>query len=270
MRENLRKYLAEFIGTAFLVILGCGTAVALTAAGGTVIPTALAVTGIALAFGLALTAIIYTIGHISGAHVNPAVSLAMAVKGKLSWKDFIFYAAAQILGAVAGAAILFAITKLIGVNAMGANSYSGNALAGLEIWTGIAAAAIVEAVLTFIFVLTILGTTSRKENGAAAGVVIGLTLAVVHLFGIMFTGTSVNPARSFGPALFGGADALKEVWLFIAAPLVGAVLAALVSIFLHREEGQPEVAAQNKTAEHSRIAEQHKIAEQPAVHHKSK
>jgi len=175
----------------------------------------------ALAFGLVIVAMAYSIGNVSGCHINPAVSIAMLVSGKLSLKDFIGYVIAQFVGATAGAAALMAfVGKQSG---LGANAlYNGDILASL----------LIEVILTFVFVLAILGVTSRIENGAVAGIVIGLTLTLVHILGISFTGTSVNPARSFGPALFVGGDALASVWVFIVAPLVGGVLAALVYRFL--------------------------------------
>jgi len=229
MMKDWRKYIAEMIGTAVLVLVGCGTAVFAGLAG---VHSAWLV-ATALAFGLAVVAMAYTIGSISGCHINPAISLAMAIKKKISWKDFAFYVVFQVIGAIIGAAILFALVKLAGIDGtpMGQNLYSG-----LEVVTGkaIAIALIAEIVLTFIFVLVILGVTRKSDNKVAAGLVIGLTLVLVHLMGIMITGTSVNPARSIGPAIFAGVDALKEVWLFIVAPLVGGALAAVVSCFLFK------------------------------------
>jgi len=213
----MRKYIAELIGTFVLVFFACGTAavVGCSAESG----TGYLLT--ALAFGLVIVAMAYSIGNVSGCHINPAVSIAMLVSGKLSLKDFIGYVIAQFVGATAGAAALMAfVGKQSG---LGANAlYNGDILASL----------LIEVILTFVFVLAILGVTSRIENGAVAGIVIGLTLTLVHILGISFTGTSVNPARSFGPALFVGGDALASVWVFIVAPLVGGVLAALVYRFL--------------------------------------
>jgi len=246
MMKDCRKYLAEMLGTMILVILGCGTAVfagAMGAGAGWIV-------AVAFAFGLALVAIAYTIGTVSGAHINPAVSLGMVLKKRISWKDFAFYVVFQVIGAIIGAAILFALFKLVGiptrgVGGLGSNSYSGTAvLAGLAAWEQIVAAIIVEVVLTFIFVLTILGVTRKTDNKVAAGLIIGLTLVVVHLFAITITGTSVNPARSIGPAIFAGVDALKEVWVFIVAPLVGGALAAVVACCLYKgeEKEDPEKA----------------------------
>ena len=181
----------------------------------------------ALAFGLVIVAMAYSIGNVSGCHINPAVSIAMLVSGKLSVKDFIGYLIAQFAGATAGAAVL---TAFVGKESgLGANAlYEGN----------IALSLLIEVILTFVFVIAILGVTSKKENSAVSGIVIGLTLTLVHILGISFTGTSVNPARSFGPALFVGGDALANVWVFLVAPLVGGVLAALVYKFLDSKKAE--------------------------------
>ena len=220
--NSIRKYIAEFIGTFVLVLFACGTA-AMTGCSTTSFDTAYLLT--ALAFGLVIVAMAYSIGNISGCHINPAVSIAMLISGKLSVKDFIGYVAAQFLGAIAGAGVLMAI---IGTErGLGANGlFEGDILKSL----------IVEIILTFVFVIAILGVTSKVENGRVAGLVIGLTLTLVHIFGIAFTGTSVNPARSFGPALFVGGDALANVWVFIVAPLVGGALAAVVYKALDKGE----------------------------------
>ena len=219
-----KKYIAEAIGTAVLVILGCGTAMLVgcdAANGGGYILTA-------LAFGLTIVAMAYSIGNISGCHINPAVSLGVLLTGGMTMGEFIGYVISQCVGALCGSAVLAAIFGLGHVTDMtggfGANGLAGvngNALAGL----------LVEIVLTFIFVLAILGVTSKKANhGSFGGLVIGLTLVVVHILGIGLTGTSVNPARSFGPALFaafgGNAAPLAELWVFIVGPLAGAALAA--------------------------------------------
>lgn len=201
----MKKYLAEFLGTMFLVILGCGVAVS----------TNVNVVATSLAFGLAIVGLAYGISSISGCHVNPAVSLGMALTKKMSWKDFVGYLVAQFLGALVGAALLAVMFK--GTSALGANSANGN----------VGIAFLVETLLTYLFVGVVLFATSKKENGAVAGIVIGLTLTLVHLLGLGFTGTSVNPARSFGPALLQGGAALGDLWIFILAPSVGAVLAAL-------------------------------------------
>ena len=215
--KSLKKYVAEFIGTFVLVFFACGTAavVGCSAENG----TGYLLT--ALAFGRVIVAMAYSIGNISGCHINPAVSIAMLVSKKLSVTDFIGYIIAQFAGAVAGAAALMAfVGKDSGLGA--------NALYDNNIWLSL----LIEVILTFVFVIAILGVTSKEGNSAVAGIVIGLSLTLVHILGISFTGTSVNPARSFGPAIFVGGDALSNVWVFILAPLVGGVLAALVYRFL--------------------------------------
>lgn len=225
--NSIKKYVAEFIGTLVLVLFACGTAVVVgcSAEHG----TGYLLT--ALAFGLVIVAMAYSIGNISGCHINPAVSIAMLVSGKMTVTDFVGYIIAQFAGATAGAALLMAFVGKEGN--LGANGlYKG------DIWLSL----LIEVILTFVFVIAILGVTSRKGNSAVTGIVIGLTLTLVHIFGIYFTGTSVNPARSFGPALFAGGDALKNVWVFIVAPLVGGILAALVYHFLDsgKEDSQTE------------------------------
>lgn len=217
----IKKYIAECIGTFVLVFFACGTACAVgcSAENG----TGYLLT--ALAFGLVIVAMAYSIGNISGCHINPAVSIAMLISKKLSLKDFIGYVVAQFVGAILGALLL---SVFVGVDSgLGTNAlYEGN------IWLSL----LIEVILTFVFVFAILGVTSKIENGAVAGIVIGLSLTLVHILGIAFTGTSVNPARSFGPALLVGGEALANVWVFIVAPLVGGALAALVYGFLSREK----------------------------------
>ena len=228
-----KKLIAEAIGTATLVILGCGTAMLVgcdAANGGGYILTA-------LAFGLTIVAMAYSIGNISCCHINPAVSLGVLMSGGMTVGEFVGYVIAQCVGAVCGSAILSAIFSMGKVTDMtggfGANGLAGvngNAFAGL----------IVEIVLTFIFVIAILGVTSKKAgHGSFGGLVIGLTLVVVHILGIGLTGTSVNPARSFGPALFaafnGNAAPLGCLWVFIVGPLVGAALAACVYKMLEQK-----------------------------------
>ncbi|MGF6990454.1 aquaporin Z [Lachnospiraceae bacterium PF1-21] len=231
---NIKKYVAEFIGTAVLVIFGCGSAVAAnTLLGGDLgvtTPLAFSTLLIAFAFGLSIVAMAYSIGNVSGCHINPAVSVGVFCAGKMSVTDFIGYLVAQFLGGIAGAGIL---TVFFGSNeALGQNGYGEASALGTEM----AGAFLVEVVLTFVFVLLILGVTSKEKYGSIAGVVIGLTLVLIHILGIPFTGTSVNPARSFGPALLVGGEALKQVWLFIVAPVVGGILAALVYRFLLASE----------------------------------
>lgn len=204
----MRKLICEFVGTMMLVLLACGVAVA----------TGVSYVGTALAFGLVIVAMAYSIGNVSGCHINPAVSLGMALSGRMSWREFGEYVIAQILGAIAGSALLGVILR--SYKSLGANGFDGT---NVTVWIAL----LVEVILTFVFVLTILGVTDKKENGHVTGIVIGLTLTLVHLVGLPFTGTSVNPARSIGPALLQGGDALSQLWVFIVAPLVGAALAAL-------------------------------------------
>lgn len=229
--NSLRKYVAEFIGTFVLVFFACGTARVVGCSYD--FGTGYLLT--ALAFGLVIVAMAYSIGNISGCHINPAVSIAMLVSRKMSILDFIGYIIAQFAGATAGAAALMGI---LGVElGLGENFlYQEDIVMSL----------VIEAILTFVFVLAILGVTSKKEYSSVAGIVIGLSLTLVHILGIYFTGTSVNPARSFGPALFLGlfaenSDALVNVWVFIVGPLVGGILAALVYMFLAGGKKKEEI-----------------------------
>jgi len=217
----MKKYIAEFLGTLVLVLFGTGIAVV---SGGDLVATS-------LAFGLAIIAEAYVIGNISGCHVNPAVSLAMLISKKLSVKDFVCYVVSQILGAIAGTAILFFILSNtnLGTTALGANFYGELSATNISL----AAAIVTEIVLTFVFIYTILGVTSDDSKSNVAGLVIGLTLTFVHLIGIPLTGTSVNPARSLAPAIFLGGEALRQIWVFILAPLVGGALAALTYKYLN-------------------------------------
>ena len=218
----MRKYIAELIGTMVLVLFGCGSA----AIAGPVLGNL----GIALAFGLSIVAMAYVIGDISGCHINPAVSIGMWIDGRMDVKDLILYIVFQCIGAILGIAILAAIINsapsLGGymTTGLGANGFGSASSVGLNV----VGAIIVEIILTFVFVFTVLGVTKKAENGAVAGIVIGLTLAFVHIMGIPLTGTSANPARSLAPALFLGGQALQQVWVFILAPIVGAVIAGLL------------------------------------------
>ena len=229
----IKKFCAEFIGTFTLVFLACGTATVLQCSSepghlGSYILTA-------LAFGLVIVAMAYSIGNVSGCHINPAVSLGVLMNGGMSVSEFCVYLIAQFTGAIAGATALGIIVRdgfdtdtSLGTNGL----YSNSALRSLGI----------EIVLTFIFVLVILSVTSKKKYEKCAGLIIGFTLTLVHIFGIYFTGTSVNPARSFGPALIkafaGDSTALECCWVFIVAPLVGAAIAALVFKFLIKSEDE--------------------------------
>lgn len=212
----VKTFSAEFVGTMVLVLFGCGAAVL----GGF---DHVGQLGIALAFGFAIVAMAYGIGPVSGCHVNPAVSLAAFVAGRMSLKDMGLYWVAHFLGAVAGAAIIGLIAKT-GFTSLGANGFDAGSPGGY----GLHAALVFEVVATAIFVVVILGVTGDKGHGAFAGLAIGLTLAVIHIVGIQVTGVSVNPARSFGPALLQGGEALTQVWAFFVAPAVGAVIGALL------------------------------------------
>ena len=218
----MRRYIAELIGTMVLVLFGCGS----VAIAGPVLGNL----GIALAFGLSIVAMAYVIGDISGCHINPAVSIGMWIDGRMDVKDLILYIVFQCIGAIIGIAILAAIINsapnLGGymTTGLGANGFGSASSVGINV----VGAIIVEIILTFVFVFTVLGVTKKAENGAVAGIVIGLTLAFVHIMGIPLTGTSVNPARSLAPALFLGGQALQQVWVFILAPIVGAVIAGLL------------------------------------------
>ena len=230
----MKKYLCEFIGTLVLVLFGCGTAVI---TGGDIVATS-------LAFGLAIVAMAYSIGKVSGCHVNPAVSLAMLLNGKLSLREFCGYVAAQFLGAIAGTTVLYAILKssVLGLPNLGANGYG--MLSNVEL--SLVGALITEMVLSFVFIFTILGVTSDESKDNIAGLIIGLTLTFVHLIGINLTGTSVNPARSLAPALFVGGEALKQVWVFVVAPFLGSILAAWVYKYISVKERKPRTSSKTK------------------------
>lgn len=207
----MKKYFAEMVGTMVLVLMGCGTAVSLSCG----VDTA-SVVGTALAFGLSVVAMAYAIGGISGCHINPAITLGVWLSKRMSGKDALMYVLFQVIGAFIGAAILYALAPESG---LGANSIQ----AGIST----CGAVIAEVVFTFVFVLVVLGTTDEKMGaGNLAGLAIGLSLVLVHLVCIHYTGTSVNPARSIGPAVLAGGQALSDLWIFIVAPLVGAALAA--------------------------------------------
>ena len=225
----MRKYIAEFIGTFVLVAFGCGSAVAANSifiSMGSPLPIAFTSLPIAFAFGLAFIAMAYSMGKISGSHLNPAVSLAMLIARRLSLKDFFGYVIGQFAGSTAAA--LFLWTCFSAKDALGQNGYGTSSPLGINV--GIAA--LVETVLSAVFILVFLSATSKKECKALSGLVIGLTLTVTHIFGIPFTGASVNPARSFAPAVFVGGDALNQLPVFIIAPFAGGIVAALLYILL--------------------------------------
>lgn len=222
----MKKYVCEFVGTFILVLLGCGSA---AIAGGT-----LGTLGIAFAFGLAIVAIAYSVGRVSGGHVNPAVSLAMLINKKISVKDFIGYVVAQVLGAFVASGLLALIISWTTLDnpGLGANGYGELSAVGLSL----VGAIVVEIVATFIFILAILGVTHNDKFSSVAGLVIGLVLTLIHIVVIPLTGTSVNPARSLAPAVLVGGTALSQVWVFIVAPLVGAALAAFCWNFVSKDE----------------------------------
>ena len=225
--KTMAKFFAEFFGTLVLVLMGCGSAV-IAGANGT---TGVGLLGIAFAFGLSVVAMAYAIGHISGCHINPAISISMVVAGRMSMGEAVQYIIAQILGALAGTGILYLIitNQLGGYEmkdwALGSNGWGAGYLGEFDTM----AAFIAEFIFTFIFLLVILGSTSTKNiYGGFAGLAIGLSLVLIHIVGIRVTGVSVNPARSIAPAIFSGGIALSQVWLFIVAPIAGGVASAAV------------------------------------------
>lgn len=216
----MKKYLAEMVGTMVLVLMGCGSAV--FNAGGT--GSVAWVLTVAMGFGLAVVGMAYAIGGISGCHINPAITLGVWLSKRMSGKDAAMYMLFQVIGAFLGSLIIYALVKT-GVATGGVTTTGANACPNGAIWTGL----IAEIVFTFVFVLVVLGTTdSEKGAGNFAGLAIGLTLVLVHIVCIPITGTSVNPARSIAPAVFEGGAALKELWVFIVGPFIGAILSALV------------------------------------------
>jgi len=255
----MKKYIAECIGTFCLVFFGCGAAVAANAlvqgfwgnvTGANIGALALAFSTllIAFAFGLILLALVYAIGPVSGCHVNPAVSFGAFLAGRMSIDDLLFYVVAQFVGGIAGAAALWGVAgKFAGT--LGANGFGDNSALSANVWRAMS----VEMILTFVFVLVILAVTAKAERSGVAGVVIGLTLTVVHIVGIPFTGTSVNPARSFGPAfidfLRGNQEPLSQAWLFLLAPLVGAAVAALLWRFVLADRVKKTAVAETVPAE---------------------
>ena len=236
MKELLKKGIAECLGTFTLVFVACGVA-ALT--GGTLV-------GTALAFGLVIVAMAYSIGRISGCHINPAVSIAMLISKKMTLKEFCVYVIAQIIGGFLGGLLIFGVAKMANLNLLGdaSNYVINNAQEGLTAGT-IIGSLLIEVVLTFLFVYVILNVTDSKNEGVGkkAGLIIGLTLTLVHLVGIPLTGTSVNPARSLATAINAAifnnsTDALAQVWIFLVAPLLGGVIAALVFKLMHSEKAK--------------------------------
>jgi aquaporin Z len=239
---KVRPVLAEGIGTALLVFFGVGTATltfGFKVAGAS---TSAGVVATGLAFGLVLLGLVYAIGPISGCHVNPAVTLGFLATGRISLADAIAYWAAQFTGGIAGAAVLYGLfhltPKYTSSTGLGANGYGSASM--IDINAG--GAFLAEVILTFIFVFVILAVTRSTGNATVAGLVIGLALALVHVIGIPIDGTSVNPARSLGSAIFAGGDALGQLWVFIVAPLAGGIVAAALYAFLY-PRGEHEVAA---------------------------
>lgn len=223
----MKKYLAEMVGTMVLTLLGCGTAVSLNCGADTA-----SVVGTAMAFGLAVVAMAYTIGGVSGCHINPAITLGCLISKRISGKDAAMYMVFQVIGAIIASAILYVLTTndmaQAGDTLTGANSTGDH---------GVVVGLIAEIVLTCIFVLVVLGTTDAKKGvGNFAGLAIGLSLILIHLVGIHYTGTSVNPARSVGPAIFEGGQALTDLWVFIVGPFVGAAIAAGIWKIIGEEE----------------------------------
>lgn len=220
----MKKYLAEMIGTMVLVLMGCGSAVF----AGAVQPFASVGTlGVAFAFGLAVLTMVYTIGKISGCHINPAITLGMLLSKGISGKDAGMYMVFQVIGAIIGSSILYILAK---------DSGSVTTFTGANGYTNVLPAFVAETVFTFIFLLVVLGSTSKGANTKFAGIAIGLALVLIHIVCIPITGTSVNPARSIGPALFQGGEALSQLWLFIVAPFLGAAIAAVVWKGIDTEE----------------------------------
>ena len=215
----MKKYLAELLGTFVLTFFGCGSAA--------IAGVDLGNLGIAFAFGLSIVAMAYAIGNVSGCHINPAVSLGVYLTGRMNGKDLAGYITAQVIGAIIAALVLAALISMsdftsITATSLGANGYGDASAVGLSVW----GALLTEVILTMVFVLTVLGATDGEKTSVIAGLIIGLTLTFVHIMGIPLTGTSVNPARSIGPALVLGGEALAQVWVFIVAPFVGAAFAA--------------------------------------------
>lgn len=212
----MKRYFSELIGTMVLVLMGCGAAVFAGAPQGF---ASVGTLGVAFAFGFSIVAMAYSIGKVSGCHINPAVTLGMLISKRISGKDAGFYMLFQVIGAILGSAILYILAK---------DSGSTTTLTGANGYTNVLPAFVAETVFTFIFILVILGVTSKGAANNFAGLAIGLTLVLIHIVCIPITGTSVNPARSIGPALFQQGEALSQLWLFIIAPFLGAIIAAVV------------------------------------------
>lgn len=230
--NDMKKYLAELLGTFVLVFMGTGSAV--------VAGKYIGFLGISLAFGISVLVMVYAIGHISGCHINPAITIAMLLNGKIPAKDAVIYIIVQSIGAIIASVLLLNIMAGfpgydLATNGLGQNGYGAASPAGFTMASGF----IAEVVLTFIFLIVIFGSTSKNAPAGFAGIPIGFALAIIHMVGIPITGTSVNPARSLGPALVAGGTALSQLWVFVVAPIIGAVFAALVWKYLFEDTGLP-------------------------------
>jgi len=230
--NDMKKYLAELMGTFVLVFIGTGSAV--------VAGKYIGFLGISLAFGISVLVMVYTIGHISGCHINPAITIAMLLNGKIPAKDAVIYIIVQSIGAIIASVLLLNIMAGfqgydLSTDGLGQNGYGAASPAGFSLASGF----IAEVVLTFIFLIVIFGSTSKNAPAGFGGIPIGFALAIIHMVGIPITGTSVNPARSLGPALIAGGTALSQLWVFIVAPIIGAVFAALVWKYLFEDTGLP-------------------------------
>lgn len=229
----MKKYLAEMIGTMVLVLIGCGVAVSLNCSSNCAeVANAGTVVGTALAFGLSVVAMAYTIGGVSGCHINPAITFGLLLNKKIELKESAMYMVFQVIGAIVGSTLLWILTENAGLAGTGAND--------LQEGVSVAGGLLAEIIFTCVFVLVVLGATS-KTNGATnnfAGLAIGLALVLVHLACIRYTGTSVNPARSIGPAIFQGGSALSNLWIFILGPFVGSAMAAVIWKIIDTEKAE--------------------------------
>jgi len=247
--KDVRKYVAELIGTFALVFIGCGSAVIAGKSVATLFDDAgaaltsfkmgghIGLLGISLAFGLTVLVMVYAIGHISGCHINPAITLSMLVAGKIKSKDAVFYIIMQCVGAILAAGALYAIASgqdgySLAGNGLGQNGYENLSPGGYSLVSCFVA----EVVLTALFLFVIFGVTSKDAPKGFAGIPIGFSLVIIHLIGIPITGTSVNPARSLGPALLVGGERLSQLWLFLIAPIVGGILAAVLWKYVFEEK----------------------------------
>jgi len=230
----MKKFIAELIGTFWLVLGGCGSAMLAAKFGGDGNPLGIGFVGVALAFGLTVLTIAYSLGHVSGAHLNPAVTIGLVVGGRFPAKEALSYIAAQVVGGILGAAVLYLIVTGNGseIGTFASNGYGEQSPGGYSMM----AAFITEFVMTFIFLIVILGSTYSKSPAGFAGIAIGLCLTLIHLISIPVTNTSVNPARSISQAVFAGGPALQQLWLFIVAPIAGAVVAGVVHKIFEKED----------------------------------